>query len=156
MAIANCNVGPGTVTVGGTAILTEGVPVGGLESDIALNTPDSLVVPADAVVTSLIPYIKFTSIECDPATLDDLWALVDAAGGPPITSDVGVPTTKTIKATVVVVQTTDVGVYTIAEGVAMEFGEITPEKGAYIKADALYKGISTDGATAAATYAAPA
>ena len=156
MGLTNCGVGWGTVTVGETPILTEGVPVGGLESDIALLTPDSRVVPADAVVTSLIPYIKFTSIECDPATLDDLWALVDAAGGPPISSDVAVPTTKTIKATVVVVQTTDVGVYTIAEGVAMDFGEITPEKGQYIKCDALYKGISADGATAAAAYSAPA
>ena len=114
MAIGACDVGPGTVTIDSTATLTLGPPVGGLESDIALLTPDSLVVPADAVITSLIPYIKVS--------------------------------------TVAVVMTTDAAVYAIAAGVAMDFGEVTAEKGDYVKCDFTFKGIDVDGSGAAATY----
>ena len=155
MAIGNCGVGPGTFSYGvtPTAVLTLGPPVGGVEGDIALLTPDSLVVPSHAVVTSLVPYIKGTSIEADAATIDDLWGLVDAAGGPPITTGVAVATTKTIKATIAAIMTTDAGTYTISEGVAMDFGELTAEKGDYVKCDFTFKGIKAAGTGAAATYA---
>ena len=154
MALAACDVGPGTFSYGAspTAILTLGPPVGGLEGDVALLTPDSLVVPADAVVTNLVPYIKGTSIEANAATIDDLWGLVDAAGGPPVASNVAVATTKTIKATIAAIMTTDAAVYNISEAVATDFGEITADKGDYVKCDFTFKGIKAAGSGAAATY----
>jgi len=154
MAIGACDVGPGTFSYGvtPTAILTLGPPVGGLEGDIALLTPDSLVVPSHAVVTNLVPYIKGTSIEVNAATMDDLWGLVTAAGGPPLTTGVGVADTKTIKATIAAIMTTDAGVYNISEGVAMDFGEVTAEKGDYVKCDFTFKGIKAAGTGAAASY----
>jgi len=158
MALTACDVGPGTFSYGvtPTAILTLGPPVGGLEGDIALLTPDSLVVPADAVVTNLVPYIKATGIEANAQTIDDLWGLVDAALVPPVTGDmqanVAVATTKTIKATIAAIFTTDAAVYNISEAVAMDFGEITAEKGDYVKCDFTFKGIKAAGTGAAATY----
>ncbi len=154
MALTACDVGPGTFSYGATptAILTLGPPTGGLEGDIALLTPDSLVVPADAVVTNLVPYIKGTGIEANAATIDDLWGLIDAAGGPPVASNVAVATTKTIKATIAAIMTTDAAVYNISEAVAMDFGEITADKGDYVKCDFTFKGIKAAGTGAAATY----
>jgi len=158
MAIGACDVGPGTFSYGvtPTAVLTLGPPTGGLEGDIALLTPDSLVVPSHAVVTNLVPYIKGTSIEVDAQTMDDLWGCVDAVLVPPVTGDmqfnVAVATTKTIKATIAAIMTTDAGVYNISEGVAMDFGEVTAEKGDYVKCDFTFKGIKAAGTGAAATY----
>ena len=154
MALAACDVGPGTFSYGvtPTAILTLGPPTGGLEGDITLLTPDSLVVPADAVVTNLVPVIKGTSIEANAGTIDDLWGLVDAAGGPPLVANVAVATTKTIKATIAAIMTTDAAVYNISEAVAMDFGEITADKGDYVKCDFTFKGINAAGTGAAATY----
>lgn len=153
MALASCDVGPGTFTYGAvpTAILTLGPPVGGLEGDITLLTPDSLVVPADAVVTSLTPYIKGTAIEANAATMDDLWALVDATGSP-LAANVAVATTKTIKATIAAIMTTDAAVYSITNAVAMDFGEVTAEKGDYVKCGFTFKGINAAGTGATATY----
>ena len=153
MALAACDVGPGTFSYGGTptAVLTLGPPTGGLEGDIALLTPDTLVVPSHAVVTQLIPYIKGTSIEANAATMDDLWGLTAAAGSP-LGSDVAVATTKTIKATIAAIMTTDAAIYTITEGVAMDFGEVQADKGAYVKCDFTFKGIKAAGTGAAATY----
>ena len=144
MAIGACDVGPGTATIDGTATLTLGPPVGGLESDIALLTPDSLVVPADAVVTQLIPYIKGTSIEVLQTNMNDIWGFA--------TTQVAVATASAIATPVPVIMTTDAAVYTIAAGVAMDFGEISAEKGEYVKCDFTFKGIDADGAGAAATY----
>ena len=144
MAIGACDVGPGTVTINGDATLTLGPPTGGLESDIALLTPDSLVVPADAVVTSLIPYIKGTSIEALQTNMNDIWGFG--------TTDVAVAETKTIATPIPVIMTTDAAIYNIAQGVAMDFGEVTADKGDYVKCDFTFKGIQTDGAGAAATY----
>ena len=143
MAIGQCDVGPGTVTIDGTATLTLGPPAGGLESDIALLTPDSLVVPADAVVTSMIPYIKGTSIEALQANMNDIWMFSTTA--------VAVADSKTVS-TVPVIMTTDAAIYNIAAGVAMDFGEVTAEKGEYVKCDFTFKGIDADGSGAAATY----
>ncbi len=143
MAIGACDVGPGLVTIDGTATLTLGPPVGGLESDIALLTPDSLVVPADAVITSLIPYIKGTSIEVVQANMNDIWMFS--------TTQVAVADSKTVT-TVPVIMTTDAAIYNIAAGVAMDFGEVTAEKGDYVKCDFTFKGIDADGSGAAATY----
>jgi hypothetical protein len=144
MAITACDVGPGTISIGAAgATLTLGPPVGGLESDIALLTPDSLVVPADAVITSLIPYIKGTSIEVAQANMNEYWMFS--------TTQVAVATTKTVS-TVAVTMTTDASVYVIAAGVAMDFGEVTAEKGDYVKCDFTFKGIDADGSGAAATY----
>ena len=143
MAIGACDVGPGTVSIGGAATLTLGPPVGGLESDIALLTPDSLVVPADAVITSLVPYIKGTSIEVLQTNMNDIWMFSTTA--------VAVADTKTVT-TAAVTMTTDAAVYAIAAGVAMDFGEITAEKGDYVKCDFTFKGIDVDGSGAAATY----
>jgi len=144
MAIAACDVGPGTVTIDNTATLTLGPPVGGLESDIALLTPDSLVVPADAVVTSLIPYIKGTSIEVLQANMNDIWGFS--------TTVVATTTSKAIATPVTVVMTTDAAIYSVTAGVAMDFGEITAEKGDYVKCDFTFKGIDADGSGAAASY----
>jgi len=144
MAIAACDVGPGTVTIDNTATLTLGPPVGGLESDIALLTPDSLVVPADAVVTSLIPYIKGTSIEVLQANMNDIWGFS--------TTVVATTTSKAIATPVTVVMTTDAAIYSVTAGVAMDFGEITAEKGDYVKCDFTFKGIDADGTGAAASY----
>ena len=154
MAIGNCDVGPGTFSYGAvpTAVLTLGPPVGGLEGDIAMLTPDSLVVPAAAVITNLVPYIKGTSIEVNAATMDDLWGLIDAAGGPPVASNVAVATTKAIKAPIVAIMTTDAAVYNIAAAVASDFGEVTAEKGDYVKCDFTFKGINAAGSGATATY----
>ena len=143
MAIGACDVGPGTVSIGGAATLTLGPPVGGLESDIALLTPDSLVVPADAVITSLVPYIKGTSIEVLQTNMNDIWMFSTTA--------VAGADTKTVT-TAAVTMTTDAAVYAIAAGVAMDFGEITAEKGDYVKCDFTFKGIDVDGSGAAATY----
>ena len=153
MALAACDVGPGTFSYGvtPTAVLTLGPPVGGLEGDISLLTPDSLVVPADAVITNLVPYIKGTSIEVNAETMDDLWGLVDAAGIPKA-ANVGVPTTKTIKATIAAIMTTDAAVYSITAAVASEFGEVTADKGDYVKCDFTFKGINAAGSGATATY----
>ena len=143
MAIGACDVGPGTVTINGDATLTLGPPSGGLESDIALLTPDSLVVPADAVITSLIPYIKGTSIEALQTNMNDIWMFATTA--------VAVADSKTVS-TVPVIMTTDAAVYNIAAGVAMDFGEVTADKGDYVKCDFTFKGIDADGSGAAATY----
>ena len=143
MAIGACDVGPGTVSIDGTTTLTLGPPTGGLESDIALLTPDSLVVPADAVITSLIPYIKGTSIEVLQANMNDIWMFSTTA--------VAVADSKTVS-TVPVIMTTDAAIYNIAAGVAMDFGEVTAEKGDYVKCDFTFKGIDVDGSGAAATY----
>ena len=144
MAIGACDVGPGAVSIDGAATLTLGPPSGGLESDIALLTPDSLVVPADAVVTSLIPYIKGTSIEALQTNMNDIWGFA--------TTQVAVAETKAIATPVPVIMTTDAAIYNIAQGVAMDFGEVTADKGDYVKCDFTFKGIQTDGAGAAATY----
>ena len=154
MGITACDVGPGTFSYGATptAVLTLGPPVGGLEGDITLLTPDSLVVPADAVITSLVPYIKGTSIEANAATIDDLWGLVDAAGGPPVSANVAVATTKTIKTPIAAIMTTDAAVYSITAAVAMDFGEVTAEKGDYVKCDYTFKGLNATGSGATATY----
>ena len=153
MGITACDVGPGTFSYGvtPTAILTLGPPVGGLEGDIALLTPDSLVVPADAVITSLTPYIKGTSIEVNAETMDDLWGLVDATGVPKA-ANVAVATTKTIKATIAAIMTTDAAVYSITAAMASEFGEVTADKGDYVKCDFTFKGINAAGSGATATY----
>ena len=153
MALTACDVGPGTFSYGAgpTAVLTLGPPVGGLEGDIALLTPDTLVVPADAVITNLVPYIKGTSIEVNAETMDDLWALVDALGIPKA-ADVGVATTKTIKTPIAAIMTTDAAVYSITAAMASEFGEVTAEKGDYVKCDFTFKGINAAGSGATATY----
>lgn len=143
MAIGACDVGPGTVSIDSSTTLTLGPPVGGLESDIALLTPDSLVVPADAVVTSLVPYIKGTSIEAIQANMNDIWRFA--------TTQVAVADSKTVT-TVVVTMTTDAAVYSVLEGVAMDFGEVTAEKGDYVKCGFTFKGIKVSGSGAAATY----
>ena len=158
MAITACDVGPGTFSYGvtPTAVLTLGPPVGGLEGDIALLTPDSLVVPADAVITNLVPYIKGTSIEANAQTMDDLWGCVDAVLVPPTTGDmqfnVAVATTKTIKTPIAAIMTTDAAVYSITAAMASEFGEVTAEKGDYVKCDFTFKGINAAGTGATATY----
>lgn len=145
MAIAACDVGPGTVSIGAMgAVLTLGPPVGGLESDIALLTPDSLVVPADAVVTSLIPYIKGTSIEVLQVNMNGFWGFA--------TTQVAVANAKAVATPLAVTMTTDAAVYVVSAGVAMDFGEITAEKGDYVKCDFTFKGIDADGTGAAATY----
>jgi hypothetical protein len=153
MALAACDVGPGTFTYGAvpTAVLTLGPPVGGLEGDISLLTPDSLVVPADAVITNLVPYIKGTSIEVNAEMMDDLWGLVDATGVTK-TANVAVATTKTIKTPIAAIMTTDAAVYSITAAMACEFGEVTAEKGDYVKCDFTFKGINASGTEATATY----
>jgi len=144
MAIGACDVGPGTATIDGAVTLTLGPPVGGLESDIALLTPDSLVVPADAVVTSLIPYIKGTSIEVLQANMNDIWGFA--------TTVVAVPTAKAVATPITITMTTDAAVYVVTAGVATDFGEISAEKGDYVKCDFTFKGIDADGTGAAASY----
>ena len=144
MAIAACDVGPGTVSIDGATTLTLGPPVGGLESDIALLTPDSLVVPADAVVTQLIPYIKGTSVEALQTNMNDIWGFATTA--------VAVADAKAIATPVPVIMTTDAAVYNIAAGVAMDFGEVQADRGAYVKVDFTFKGIKAAGTGAAATY----
>ena len=144
MAIGACDVGPGTVTIGGDATLTLGPPTGGLESDIALLTPDSLVVPADAAVTSVIPYIKGTSVEVLQTNMNDIWGFATTA--------VAVADAKAVATPIEVVMTTDAAVYAVLEGVAMDFGEVQADKGAYVKCDFTFKGIQADGSGGAATY----
>ena len=153
MSLASCDVGPGTFSYGvtPTAILTLGPPVGGLEGDITLLTPDSLVVPADAVITNLVPYIKGTSIEANAQTMDNLWGLVDATGIPKV-ANVAVATTKTIKQPIASIMTTDAAVYTIPASMVSDFGEVTAEKGDYVKCDFTFKGINAAGTGATATY----
>ena len=154
MALAACDTGPGTFSYGETptAVLTLGPPVGGLEGDITLLTPDSLVVPSHAVVTNLVPYIKGTSIEVNAHSLDDFWGLLDPVNVPPWTADVAVATTKTIKAPIAAIMTTDAAVYSITAAVASEFGEVTADKGDYVKCDFTFKGINAAGTGATATY----
>ena len=151
--MANTHTGWGTVTVGGTAILTQGPPVSGIEADIAFLTPDSLTSVSDVVLVNVTPYVKFTSIECEPATMDDIWGMPDAAGDV-AEFDIGSPASKSVKAGVVVLHTTDAGLFELAEGIACDFGELQAAPGEYVKADATYKGIASDGGTAPATYTA--
>ena len=150
MAIAACDVGPGTVTIDNTVVLTLGPPVGGLESDIALLTPDSLVVPADAVVTSLIPYIKGTSIEVTQANMNDIWGFATTAVAVTDTDGTAGEGKNTVT-DFVVLMTTDAVTYQLNDAIPMDFGEITAEKGDYVKCDFTFKGLSPTGSGAAAT-----
>lgn len=147
--MTNAGTGPGTVSIGGTTYHTEGGGlVAGIETDVPLLTPDALTVPTQGVVTMVVPYIKGESIETTATELAAFWNL-DTPTGTPLAADIGDPTSKDTNAGVAVVFTTDTCVFDLTEGIATEYGELTAEKGAYVKCGFTFKGISSGGATAA-------
>lgn len=146
--LANAGFGAGTFSLAGTTYHTQGPPSCGLELDMAFLTPDVLTVPSDASITSCVPTAKATLMEVSKA-------IVDLAWGTSASGVLGNPVNKSVAAGIAVVVTWDQLIVTLTEALVADPGEITSANGEYMKLDANYKGISSDGIIAAGSVADP-
>ena len=147
--ITNAGIGPGVISIAGTTYHTQGPPVCGIEADTPMLMPDALSVACDSALTSFTPYAKATLVEASAAILKVAWGMA-------VSGVLGTPTVKTPLAGVAVIVTWDQLIVTLTEALTVDQGEITADNGGYIKVDVTYKGISSDGTTAAGAIVDPA
>ena len=146
--ITNAGIGPGVITLVATTFHTQGPPVCGIEADTPMLMPDALSVACDSAHTSFTPYAKASLVEVSKAIVDIAWGLT-ASGV------LGNPVIKSPIAGIAVVVTWDQLIVTLTEALTVDQGEISADNGGYIKMDVTYKGISSDGVTAAGSVADP-